>query len=54
MQLDNNHAKHVRKIHCTVLDTSIQFWGARVKEHSDDESDEDNEDLPLYVPEDGA
>ena len=47
------HAQHVRKIHWTVLDTSGHFYGKRAKLDSEDESDEENEELPLYVPEDG-
>jgi hypothetical protein len=49
MQPENSYAKHVRRLYWTVIDTSGQFWGARV-----DESDGDNNDLPLYVPEDGT
>jgi hypothetical protein len=37
-----------------VIDTSGQFWGAPVDEHSDGDSDEDKDDLPLYVPEAGT
>lgn len=47
------HAEHVRKLHWTVLDTTGHFFGKREKVDSDNKSDEENEDLPLYIPEDG-
>jgi hypothetical protein len=54
VQHGNNYAKHVRRIHWTVIDTSGQFWGAPVDEHLDGDSDEVKDDLPLYMLEDGT
>jgi len=47
------YARHVRSLHWTVLDTTRCYWGRPERPDSDEEADEEDEDRPLYVPEDG-
>jgi hypothetical protein len=53
--------KYIRTLHWTVLDASDQYWGSReniLDDHgaivnNDDEDNSDEEERPIYAPEDG-
>lgn len=53
MQRKPIYARNVHRLHWTVLDTTRCYWGRPERPDSDDEADEEEEDGPLYVPEDG-
>ncbi|KAH4151528.1 hypothetical protein HBI81_066770 [Parastagonospora nodorum] len=52
MQRKPMYARHVRTLHWTVFETTLSYWGRPEKPDSDKETDEEDEDAPLYVPED--
>ena len=54
MQRKPMYARHVRRLRWTVLDTTRCYWGKPEKPDSGNKTDEEHDDAPLYVPEDGT